>query len=167
MNTLEIRRALQDLPIVNKGVYAADETPVHWSRPVAYVINCDRRGQPGSHWVAVYVDILGHGTFFDSYGLPPIITEHRQRIRENCAFYEWNTRQLQGETSTTCGNFSLAFLYFMSHNHDFNLFCNIFGNNYDINDRIVKQFVDRITKKNVMRETRYALMQNCCARYTM
>lgn len=167
MNTLEIRRALRDLPAVHTGVYAADEIPVYWPRPVAYVFNCDRLSQPGSHWVAIYVDSLGHGTFFDSYGLAPIIDEHRRRIRENCAFYEWNTRQFQSETSSYCGQFCITFLHFMSHNNDFNSFCNIFEHDYNVNDNIVKRYVERIRKNNVIHGTRYAFMQKCRARFKL
>lgn len=163
MNTHEIRCALESLPTVNKGVFASDEIPVVWPRPVAYVFNCDKRNQPGSHWVAAYVDVLGRGTFFDSYGLEPYVEQHRRRLRENCGFYTWNTRQLQSDSSTLCGGFCLAFLFYMSHNNDFDLFCNIFEHNLDDNDKIIERFLSRIRKKHVV-NTRCDYIQNCHAR---
>lgn len=167
MDTLEIRRALHDLPTPYTGVYASDEIPVHWARPAALVFNCDRKNQPGSHWVAVYVDATGHGTFFDSYGFPPIVEEHRRRIRENCSFYEWNTRQLQGETSTTCGHFCLVFLHHMSRTSDFASFCNIFKDSHADNDKIVKRYYERIRSNYVKRDVCNSFMQNCRARRSM
>lgn len=166
MNTLEIRRALQDLPTLHKDVFAADDVPIIWPRPVAYVFNCDKRSQPGSHWVAVFVDSLGHGVFFDSYGLPPIIPQHRRGIRENCVIYRWNTRQLQSDTSSLCGAFCIYFLFHMSLNNDLDSFCNIFKDNLNDNDRIVKRYLDRIKKKHVI-DTLCANTQKCRARHEL
>ena len=71
MNSLEILQALQRLNCRDVGVYAADRLPRVWTRSTAIVANTDEHNRPGKHWVAFYIDEHGHGTYFDSYGLPP------------------------------------------------------------------------------------------------
>ena len=39
-----------------RGVFAIDELTQTSCKPGSYVINLDKRNEPGSHWVAVYVD---------------------------------------------------------------------------------------------------------------
>ena len=39
-----------------RGVFAIDELAQAACDPGSYVINLDRRDEPGSHWVAVYID---------------------------------------------------------------------------------------------------------------
>ena len=39
-----------------RGVFAIDELTQTRCKPGSYVINLDKRDEPGSHWVAVYVD---------------------------------------------------------------------------------------------------------------
>ena len=39
-----------------RGVFAVDELTQTVCKPGSYVINLDKRNEPGSHWVAVYVD---------------------------------------------------------------------------------------------------------------
>ena len=71
MDTLQILRALRGLPVASQGVFPADMLPMRWTPPATIVANTDPHSQPGSHWVAMYLDNDGHCVYFDSYGVPP------------------------------------------------------------------------------------------------
>jgi len=67
MNTREIRYALRNTRYFD-DVYSVDTLPSH-PRDVTLVCNLDPSDQPGTHWVAIYVDSSGtHAEYFDSYG---------------------------------------------------------------------------------------------------
>lgn len=60
----------------NKCVYACDFDVDGYVRRgkkrIAYVVNLDAHGQPGSHWVALWVDMVRKGIFYyDSTGSAP------------------------------------------------------------------------------------------------
>jgi len=57
-----------------------------------------------------YID--EHGTYFDNYGLLPLDFRFLSRLRRNST-HRWNTTQLQGLISQTCGQYCCVFLYFM------------------------------------------------------
>jgi len=43
--------------------------------PAALIWNLDTAKNPQSHWVAVCIDLRGHGYYFDSYGFPSLRKE--------------------------------------------------------------------------------------------
>lgn len=154
MNSLEVLEALQHVSAQTRGVFPADRIPSRWSRPTAIVANTDDHTQPGTHWIAIYVDNNGHGTFFDSYGLPPLISRHRNRLRRNTTAYDWNTKPLQSIKSKVCGEYCIMFLDFMSRGYSLAAFCRIFSTNKVKNDNIVKRYYKKL--KHVKRGRRSA-----------
>ena len=52
------------------GVFAADTIPQK-EYPGAYIVNTDRSGEPGQHWVAFYCETPGILEAFDSFGKNP------------------------------------------------------------------------------------------------
>lgn len=149
MNTLEILSSLNLIDYVTKGVYAADKIPLNWSPPAALVFNTDDHTQPGTHWVAVYLGKDGVGTYFDSFGNPPRTPSHSQRIRKNCRVLKWNTRQLQSESSATCGHYCTMFLHYLSNNISLDEFHRIFSEKLDRNDAIVLEYYNTIIRKKL------------------
>lgn len=117
---------------------------MRWTPPAAIVANTDPHSQPGSHWVAMYLDNDGHCVYFDSYGVPPGIPQHLNRIRKNSRSYTWNTRHLQSFGSKVCGQYCIMFLHYMARGYTLQQFCKMFSNNQDHNDRIVARFHQRI-----------------------
>lgn len=154
MNSLELLKALQHIPAQTKGVYPADRIPSRWSRPTAIVANTDDHTKPGTHWVAVYVDNNGRGIFFDSYGLPPLVNKHHNRIRRNTATYDWNTRTLQSIKSRVCGEYCVMFLDYMSRGYSLDMFLRLFSADKLKNDNIVRRYYNNL--KHVKRSKRYA-----------
>lgn len=134
------------------GVFPADQIPKRWTKPAAIVANTDGHKQPGTHWVAMYVGNNGRATYFDSYGLPPLVPEHLLRLRENCSFYRWNTTRLQSATSDVCGQYCIMFLHCMSHNYALSDFTDFFTNNLEENDNIVRKFYKKLLKRNKWKE---------------
>ena len=75
----------------------------------SYIINIQRSGLPGSHWISVLVKkncIL----YFDSIGLP-VINEYIKKRLElcNCDIY-YSRLSIQGIFSMFCAYYTLAFL---------------------------------------------------------
>ena len=72
MNSEQIENALKRNAITAPhfwGVYARDTLPrkPKWG---FYVMNFDKTGESGSHWVCMHIDKLSN-TYFDSYGRKP------------------------------------------------------------------------------------------------
>lgn len=96
-----------------RGVYSSDALPtINLAFPAALVINTDVSGGEGEHWVALYIDPWRVGTYFDSYGLPPMQRTIQTFLDEH-AFKRWtfSTRSIQGALSSHCGIYCLYFLH--------------------------------------------------------
>lgn len=91
-------------------------TPQQWG----IVLNLDRNGEPGSHWVAVFSDWTHHRVYFyDSNGKPPP-TEARRLLTQLQTHHDThhpdtpmevvvNTRQHQFQ-NTECGVYAIHFI---------------------------------------------------------
>ena len=149
MNTLQLLRAIKTLPVTATGVFPADRIPVRWPRPYCLIANTDNRDKPGVQWIAVYLNDHGNAIYFDSYGLPPLVRHHNQRIRTNSNTYKWNSKRLQSFNSTVCGQYCLMFLYYMSYGYSLENFCNVFSDDCKSNDKIPKFRNNRMYKNGV------------------
>lgn len=147
MNSLQIKTASTALPFRTKGVYAADLIPKHWEVPAALVFNTDVHTKPGLHWVSIFVDSRRRGFYFDSFGLPPFIKQHADRIKSNCKIYRWNNKQFQHNDSSTCGAFSILFLHIMSSGFNFDRFSRLFTTNLYKNDQLVRQYYNEYRRR--------------------
>lgn len=147
MNSLQILQSLQNIKNHTVGVYPADRIPKVWTRPTAFVINTDGYKLPGAHWVAMYVDRDGHGWFFDSYGLPPIVPQHLARLRKNCRLFRYNATQFQGPASQCCGQYCVMFLHYMSTGFGIHNFKSVFSDNLQRNDKIVEEYYNAYIDK--------------------
>ena len=84
---------------------------------LAVVFNYDRYGQPGSHWVALFIDLAqGHIYYCDSMGRKPIANiniiidefkEYYQKI--GTVTYQYNPHSYQ-EDGSECGVYSCNFI---------------------------------------------------------
>ena len=144
MKTIQIRGALQQLKVQSPGVLPADKIPRVLTKPTSCVFNTDIHTQPGSHWVALFIDKRGRGIFFNSYGMPPLVPQHLKSIQRNTISYRWNEQQLQSLNSIVCGQFCLMFLDYMKRGYSLDKFCKLFTSNYLRNDRITDRFYKRI-----------------------
>ena len=79
--------------------------------------------------------------YFDSFGVPSVVTDHINRLRKNCKSFRWNTVQLQSDTSDVCGQYWIMFLSYMCRGLGFEKFLDNFSKNVMKNDDIVRSFV--------------------------
>ncbi len=104
-----------------KGCFAIDKIPFEQRRPLSFVINSDKAGDPGEHWMCVYID--GQQTvFFDSLGLPPNmyskqLHEYLTKMSGRQGFWE-NSIQLQSDYSNLCGQYCIHALQTLSITHN-------------------------------------------------
>jgi len=96
INCREILQPLRQLDVKHVGIYPADRLPMVWTRSTAIVANTDDHNRPGEHWIAFFLDEHATGTYFDSYGIPPLYPGFFLRLRRNSNICRWNTEQLQG-----------------------------------------------------------------------
>ncbi|KAK7486122.1 hypothetical protein BaRGS_00022588 [Batillaria attramentaria] len=82
----------------------------HLQKPAAFVVNTDRASGPGDHWVAIYIDELGRGEYFDSYGLPPTQPELVRFLNRHCWYHRHNPQILQRVTSRVCGMYAVYYI---------------------------------------------------------
>ena len=80
---------LSRIPTRAVGVFAADQIPLVWTRLTPFIFNTQRHNKPGLHWVAIFANKNGDAWYFDSFGVPPYIPDHINRIRRNVIKFRW------------------------------------------------------------------------------
>ena len=93
------------------GVYARDTLP-RKPRRGFYVVNFDKTGESGSHWVCMRIG-KSSNTYFDSYGRkpPPFTQRDFAKFLGLKKRLEKNTIQLQSDFSTTCGQWCIYYIW--------------------------------------------------------
>jgi len=129
MDTLQIQHALQD---VNSflGVYASDLLPLSIAQTGTLIVNTDPHTEPGLHWQAIYFQNphrTSNGYFFDSYGRYPFIPSIQDFIRRHCTVWQYNRTQLQGPTTTVCGEYCSLFALYMDRGYTPQQFVGLFA----------------------------------------
>lgn len=114
------------------GVFSVDQIPPNlWKKSCCFIVNLDESTEPGSHFVAVYIDRQNVLWYFDSYALSPLVFSTHLvsflspwiksgKIKMASPF------PIQNFDSLFCGWFSAAFCLFVNvpfhPNHFFSLF---------------------------------------------
>ena len=146
MDTSEIKSYMKNDRIIRKqlgDVCAADELPIHIRyRPRIYIVNTDKRHQPGQHWVVFYFPKRGPAEFFDSNGYPPDYYHRRFKrvLVINGRSYKHNGVKLQEPGTITCGQFCLFYAYHRCRGYSMNQIVNVLGHPRD-NEHLVTYFV--------------------------
>jgi len=107
MNMDKIRCALHIFPQFD-DVYSSDTLP---PRPHGLLVcNLDPAHCPGTHWVAIYVDV-DYGEYFDSIGrVPPdSIRNYLDRWCGGASKWIFNDRQVQSVISRLCGHYCVYY----------------------------------------------------------
>lgn len=159
------------------GVFAADRIPFKMEVPIAIVCNTDDHTRSGTHWVALYIDEKRTGTYFDSYGFPPMSKHHLQRIVKNCKHFQWSDKKLQSIDSMCCGQYTIMFLHHMCRGYSLRRFLQLFSRDCRKNDayatKFHKKLLNRLKNKNICTSTNafshersrgYGCNQNCVSR---
>lgn len=162
MNTIELLRDLSRFVCTkNKGhwgVFACDQLPKEKiTRPCLIICNTAPQSHPGIHWTAFYFGPRGKtAEFFDSFGRPPTLKKQFLRfIKNNSTSYIYNDKKIQGSYSTTCGNFSICYLYYRCLNRSMKTFLIEFDTKKpELNDKKIMKMYAKLsaTLNNKMRK---------------
>ena len=92
MDTYTLNRILFNNPVTKKyyrGCFCADGIPERLGEqwPKAIVVNLDRCGNEGTHWVAIFMT-PAYSFYFDSYGYPPEepISKYLRKINKRIVY---------------------------------------------------------------------------------
>ena len=108
MNDSELRGLMQTEPKFC-GVFACDDIRLPSSVPAGMIINTDTIEQPGEHWVSFYIKKDLSCEYFDPYGISPVVPHIILAIK-NFKQCTYNSTQLQGSRSSSCGLFCVGYL---------------------------------------------------------
>ena len=138
MKSSQLEKALSSHPVTRnifKGVFARNRIPTFpKNERLSFVVNTDPAHKPGKHWLAFYVN-EDTVYYFDSYGLVPKGFKKILTSRKNKKYFN---RRLQGN-GKECGHYCIFFLLQMCQHE--RLLLNMFSNDLNANDRIVKRFI--------------------------
>ena len=140
LSTNQVKRELKYEPGFI-GCFPSDKIPPIRKYPCTFVINTEKSGHPGDHWVAIYMTQT-ITFYFDSFGLPVIEEDIYNYLRRYCKSVIYNKKCIQDVTSDACGMFCIAFIKKVYSLNSFNLFVNNFNfDNLKENDIIVLKYV--------------------------
>ena len=142
MDTNTLRCIVNCDPVLSKkviGVFSADQIPQSISSyPSAFIINTDRKRDPGTHWLAFYV--TGHrGEFFDSYGRKPSFYSggFSDFFAVNNLTLQHNDKRLQSKDSNACGYYCIYYLINRCRGVPMNEIIRSFSDDLNNNDAFV------------------------------
>lgn len=148
MDSLSIARFTESYQRRNifKGVFPCDLLPHKFSLPAAFIINLSPHNDPGSHWVAVYIDEKGLAFYFDSFGfgiknyfISTFLRLHSKKVT-------FNKKQLQHISSNKCGKFCCVFVACILKNCSISDFLKNFSLNLFVNDLIIDNMYKYLEK---------------------
>ena len=115
LNNFELEVAVKKLKIPSfRGVFLLDTLPKKPNKKECGIVNFDKSGGPGTHWVAWYKNCKAK-IYFDSYGIRPPLDV----IRYLGKLIHYNTDQLQPAGEVFCGHLCLYVLKELSMRHEF------------------------------------------------
>lgn len=145
------------------GVFPCDKLPSIERLPCCFIANTDTSRQPGSHWVAFYIDHEGNVEYFDTFGRPPSSNRFFKKYL-GCEPVVWSMRQVQSSFSTTCGQHCCVFALCRSRGNTFRSVAEMYGQDLEANDKIVCDFINDRFDFNLPRlDDNLVLNQVCCA----
>ena len=122
LNNFELEDAVKKLKIpCFRGIFLLDTLPKKPSKKECGIVNFDKSGGPGMHWVACYKNGKNK-IYFDSYGVQPpieVINYLGKSIR-------YNTDQVQPVGQVFCGHLCLYVLKELSMGYKFQNILNKF-----------------------------------------
>jgi len=140
------------------GVFTADNIPLPLIKnlplttyPYCFIANTDPDSEPGSHWVAFYVDSSHTYEFFDSYAISA--STYFAKYNSFLAYTPprvSNSYSLQKLNSVVCGHYCIYYLYLRLVAHQ--SLASICRTLYPFSqlthsDKTVKSFVDQLRRQ--------------------
>ena len=119
MDNYQIKRKVGNDPRFS-GVFCPEELPELEKRPVGMIINLDKCGGEGTHWVTYWINKDGSGEFFDSFGRPPNNRIIKNYISKTCKELTYSQTTLQHADAETCGMYCIFYLKHKLQNKSMN-----------------------------------------------
>jgi hypothetical protein len=146
MNSLEIANILNSNSLTAKcfkGVYSANNIPYFNEVPHGIVVNTDKLGEPGTHWVAIYVKDKNSVEYFDSFAQPP--NKFIENYLKKFQYLKINKTKIQSIFDTSCGSHVIYFLFHRCIGRPFDSIVKILNDPFS--DSFVKLFVYKLINK--------------------
>lgn len=147
MDTEELQLCMKKIcPAIELNVFPANRIPIFVNLPVYMISNLDPDSKPGSHWIAMHIDIDGNGEYFDSFGRKPS-GYHKLFLKRNAKKWFYNHVSIQNHFSSVCGEYCLVYINFKFNGRTMFDFLSSFSENTICNDLIVKNTYTFFFKK--------------------
>ncbi|KAF4522352.1 hypothetical protein B566_EDAN011072, partial [Ephemera danica] len=91
------------------NTYDIHTLPNVFEKPAIFIVNTDKAGAPGQHWVSIYISKKGHCEYFDSFGMPPYIPAHVDFINRHSKKLVYNNVSFQSMDSSLCGHYCCVY----------------------------------------------------------
>ena len=118
LSNFELEDAAKRLKILSfRGVFLLDTLPKKPNKKECGIVNFDKSGGPGTHWVTWYKNGKTK-IYFDSYGVQPPI----EIIKYLGKPIRYNTDQVQPVGQVFCGHLYLYVLKELDMGHEFQKF---------------------------------------------
>ena len=122
LSNFDLEDAVKKLKITCfRGVFLLDTLPTKPSNKECGIVNFDKSGGSGTHWVAWYKNGKTK-IYFDSYGVQPPTEVIRYLGKSIC----YNTDQVQPRREVFCGHLCLYVLKELNEGHEFQSILNKF-----------------------------------------
>ena len=114
----------------------------------SFIVNTDKYGEPGTHWVGIYVSQDDSVVYFDSFGIDPNVDPYIINLIHECgkSSLYYSNRQIQSFNSSLCGLYTLYTLYLLTNEGlNLNQCLDIFDNtNLEVNDDMIRDVFKNI-----------------------
>ena len=144
MDTLTLEKLCRrdsDLSKCFLGVFPSDLLPTDVPRPSCLIANTQPSSNKGEHWVAIFINKEGYGDYFCSYGISPS-RFFVDFMDDNTLSWASNEKCIQGNVSTTCGQYAVFFLFCRARGLPMRKFLSLFTSDNGENDSIVTAFIN-------------------------
>ena len=123
LSNFDLEKAVKDLKIkCFRGVYLLNTLPYKPNNKECGIVNLDKSGGSGTHWVAWYKNGKNKKVYFDSYGVQPPV----EVIKYLGKGIGYNTDQVQPRGEVFCGHLCLYVLKELNEGQDFQSILNKF-----------------------------------------
>lgn len=114
MSSVQIDRILQKNPVTKKiymGCFPSNTLPKCQRYPCAMVVNFDEVGEPGTHWVALFIPNEHRVKYFDSFGDTAIPNIQEYLKKHGFLLVTRQIADVQKIGSSVCGYYAIFFIY--------------------------------------------------------
>lgn len=165
MNTEEIVRLIsshEKTAAHFDNVYPSDLIPKreNFKEKKFLIANLDPSWSSGSHWVGFLINPFGPSEYFDSYGKKPPYDHFENLLGKD---YYYNSRQLQYNLSTACGQWCIFFIWERVRGTNYNDLVNYFhSEDFLLNDHMMNRAIEIVFKTDLKVINKKFLCQQIC-----